>query len=321
MISDNNNLPKTLQQAIRFFSDDETCIEFIASRRWADGKAICPKCGSDNNTFMATRKVWQCKNKECKKQFSVKVGTIFEDSALGLDKWLTAMWLIVNAKNGISSYEIHRAIGVTQKSAWFMLHRIRIALDNGSLEELSGEVECDETYIGGLAKNMHKDKRAKNIKGRGGNSKTAVMGMLSRTEPRKVKANVIAWADTVTLNEQIAENIEVGSTVFTDDHGGYRAMSDQYKHEIINHAVEYVNGNIHTNSIENFWSLLKRTIKGTYVSVEPFHLQKYVTEQTFRFNERKGNDQTRFLTALGSVNGKRLTYANLTESKPRHTGN
>lgn len=319
MSSDNNNLPKTLQQAIRFFSDDETCIEFIASRRWADGKAICPKCGSDNNTFMASRRVWQCKNKECKKQFSVKVGTIFEDSALGLDKWLTAMWLIVNAKNGISSYEIHRAIGVTQKSAWFMLHRIRIALDNGSLEKLSGEVECDETYIGGLAKNMHKSKREKNIKGRGMNSKTAVMGMLSRTEPRKIKAKVIAWADTVTLNENINEHIETGSTVITDDHGGYRKMSEEYRHEVINHAVEYVNGTIHTNSIENFWSLLKRTIKGTYVSVEPFHLQKYVEEQVFRFNERKGNDGQRFLTALNQVAGKRLTYADLTGSKPTGT--
>lgn len=316
MISDNNNLPKTLQQAVRFFSDDETCIEFIASRRWVDGKAICPKCGSDNNTFMATRRTWQCKNKECKKQFSVKVGTIFEDSPIGLDKWLTAMWLIVNAKNGISSYEIHRVIGVTQKTAWFMLHRIRIALENGSLEKLSGEVECDETYIGGAAKNMHRSKREKKIKGRGMNDKTAVMGMLSRTLPRKVTATVIPWADTVTLNENIEANIESGSTVITDGHGGYRKMSEAYRHEVINHAVEYVRGNVHTNSIENFWSLLKRSIKGTYVSVEPFHLQKYVEEQVFRFNERKENDQTRFLTALNSVNGKRLTYSDLTGNKP-----
>ncbi len=316
MISDNNNLPKTLQQAIRFFSDDETCIEFIASRRWPDGKAICPKCGSDNNTFMATRRTWQCKNKECKKQFSVKVGTIFEDSAIGLDKWLTAMWLIVNAKNGISSYELSRAIGITQKSAWFVNHRIRLAMENGSFEKLSGEVEVDETYIGGLAKNMHKSKREKKIKGRGMNDKTAVMGMLSRTEPRTVKAKVIAWADTVTLNENINEHVEAGSTVITDDHGGYRSMHEQYMHHVINHAVEYVRGNIHTNSIENFWSLLKRTIKGTYVSVEPFHLDKYVNEQTFRFNNRKGHDGNRFLTALDAVSGRRLTYADLIGSKP-----
>lgn len=318
MISDNNNLPKTLQQAIRFFSDDETCIEFIASRRWADGKAICPKCGSDNNTFMASRRVWQCKNKECKKQFSVKVGTIFEDSAIGLDKWLTAMWLIVNAKNGISSYELSRAIGITQKSAWFVNHRIRLAMENGSFEKLSGEIEVDETYIGGQMKNMHKSvRKAKNITGRGMVGKACVMGLIERKG--NVKAKVIAWADTVTLNENINENVAPGSTVITDDHGGYRSMHEQYMHQVINHAVEYVNGSIHTNSIENFWSLLKRTIKGTYVSVEPFHLGKYVNEQTFRFNNRKGNDGTRFLTALDAVAGRRLTYVDLIGSKPSNT--
>jgi transposase-like protein len=166
MVTD-KELPKTLQQAIKFFSDDLTCIKLIASRRWQDGQAVCPKCESTNNTFMESRKVWQCKNKECKKQFSVKVGTIFEDSPIGLDKWLTAVWLITNAQNGISSYEIHRAIGITQKSAWFMLHRIRLAMQNGSFEKLSGDVECDETFIGGKAKNMHKSKREKLIKGRG----------------------------------------------------------------------------------------------------------------------------------------------------------
>jgi len=266
---------------------------------------------------MQSRKVWQCKNKECKKQFSVKVGTIFEDSPIGLDKWLTAMWLIVNAKNGISSYEIHRAIGITQKSAWFMLHRIRIAMETGSLEKLSGCVEVDETYIGGLSKNMHASKRKKVIKGRGMNHKTAVMGMLSRTD-KKVKAKVIAWADTPTLQEAIHENIEYGSIVMTDDHGGYRAMSEEYIHGVINHAVEYVRGHIHTNGIENFWSLLKRTIKGTYVSVEPHHLSKYVNEQAFRYNEKDGNDQDRFLGLLPNVNGKRLTYNELIGSEPEN---
>ena len=145
-------LPTTLQKAIKFFFDDLTCIKFIASRRWVDGKAICPKCESTNNTFMESRKVWQCKNKECKKQFSIKVGTIFEDSPIGLDKWLTAMWLIVGAKNGISSYEIHRAIGVTQKTAWFMMHRIRTAMETGTFEKLSGNVEVDETFIDGVVK-------------------------------------------------------------------------------------------------------------------------------------------------------------------------
>jgi transposase-like protein len=312
MVKQDNNLPKTLLEAIRFFSDDLTCIGFIAERRWADGKAICPKCGSNNNTFMASRKVWQCKNKECKKQFSVKVGTIFEDSALGLDKWLTAMWLIANCKNGISSCEIARAIGITQKSAWHMLHRIRMAMESGSLEKLSGTIEVDETYIGGQMKNMHKSKRiAKGVTGRGMVGKTAVMGMLSRTD-KKVKAQVIAWADVPTLNEAIETNVESGALVMTDGHGGYRQMSDAYVHEVIDHAIEYVRDNIHTNGIENFWSLLKRSIKGTYVSVEPHHLQKYVGEQSFRYNEKDGNDQDRFLELLNGISEKRLTYQELT---------
>ena len=308
MMNESNKLPKTLQQAIKYFSDDLICIQFVASLRWQDGTAICPRCENDSTSFLSTRKIWKCK--KCKKQFSVKVGTIFEDSAIGLDKWLCAIWMIVNCKNGVSSYEIHRAIGITQKSAWFVLHRIRLAMETGTFEKLCGEVEVDETYIGGAAKNMHKTKRRKIVKGRGMDHKTAVMGMLSRTD-KKVKAKVIRWTDTVTLNENINEHIEAGSTVMTDGHGGYRKMSDEYGHQVIDHAVEYVRGNIHTNGIENFWSLLKRSIKGTYVSVEPHHLEKYVTEQTFRYNERKGNDQMRFLTAVGNIFGKRLTYKEL----------
>jgi len=222
--------------------------------------------------------------------------------------------MITNCKNGVSSYEVHRAIGVTQKTAWFMVHRIRVAMEMGSFEKLSGEVECDETYIGGVAKNMHKSKREKVIKGRGMTHKTAVMGMLERKG--NVKAKVIAWADTVTLNENINEMIESGSTVMTDDHGGYRNMSDQYTHGVINHAIEYVNGNIHTNGIENFWSLLKRTIKGTYVSVDPSHLQKYVEAQVFRYNNRKDNDGQRFAKVTSQLAGKRLTYAELTGKTP-----
>jgi transposase-like protein len=306
-MNDYNNLPKTLMEAIKYFSDDLLCINFIASMRWVDGEATCPKCGETKTSFLSTRKIWKCK--ACKKQFSVKVGTIFEDSPIGLDKWLMAIWMITNCKNGVSSYEIHRAIGITQKSAWFMLHRIRLAMENGSIEKLSGEVECDETYIGGLSKNMHKSKRERVVKGRGMVGKACVMGMVERKG--RVRAKVIAWADTNTLNENIRENVESGSNVFTDDHGGYRHMGDEYTHGIINHAVEYVNGNIHTNSIENFWSLLKRTIKGTYVSVAPEHLQKYVEEQSFRFNARKGNDRQRFLGVVEAISGKRLTYKEL----------
>lgn len=302
-----NNLPKTLQQAIKFFSDDLLCINFVASLRWIDGVAVCPRCESDKTSFLSTRKIWKCKG--CKKQFSVKVGTIFEDSPIGLDKWLMAIWMITNCKNGISSYEIHRAIGITQKSAWFLLHRIRLAMESGSLEKLRGEIEIDETYIGGAAKNMHISKRKRVVKGRGMKHKATVMGMVERKG--KVRAKVIAWADTVILNEEINANIESGSTVITDGHGGYRQMSDEYIHEVIDHAIEYVRDNVHTNSIENFWSLLKRAIKGTYVSVSPEHLQKYVEEQSFRYNAREGNDGQRFLGVVGAVSGKRLTYKQL----------
>lgn len=305
-----NELPKTLQQAVKYFSDDLKCVEFVASRRWANGEAVCPKCVGANNTFMASRKVWQCKNKECKKQFSVKVGTIFEDSAIGLDKWLVAMWLIVNAKNGISSYEIHRAIGVTQKTAWFMLHRIRTAMESGSLEKLSGTIEIDETYVGGNAKNMHHEKRERfRMKGGRKDHKTAVLGLVQRRG--KVRAKVVRNVQGQTLIPEIREAVEQGSTLFTDGHIPYELLKSDFIHEAVDHIHEYVRGNVHTNSIENFWSLLKRTIKGTYVSVSPEHLQKYVEEQVCRYNGREGKDQDRFLDLIESISGKRLTYNQL----------
>ena len=302
-----NNSPTTLQQAIQYFSDDLLCIKFFAAMRWTDGVARCPKCQNTETSFLSTRKIWKCK--ACKKQFSVKVGTIFEDSPIGLDKWLCAIWLISNAKNGISSYEIHRAIGVTQKTAWFMMHRIRTAMQTGSIEKLSGNVEVDETFIGGAAKNMHRAKREAKIKGRGSVGKTAVMGLLERKG--RVMAKVIANTTRETLHGEIKDKVEQGANLFTDEWRSYQGLVDAYTHEIIKHIIEYVRGNVHTNGIENFWSLLKRTIKGTYVSVEPFHLSRYLDEQTFRFNERKGNDKDRFIKTLENVTGRRLTYKEL----------
>ncbi|HEX9928841.1 MAG TPA: IS1595 family transposase [Pyrinomonadaceae bacterium] len=307
MMKEENNLPTTLQQAITYFSDKDVCFNFMVSMRWADGVAICQHCGNDQTSFLSTRKIWKCK--ACKKQFSVKMGTIFEESPIGLDKWLTAMWLIVNAKNGISSYELHRAIGVTQKTAWFMLHRIRLALQNGTFEKLAGDVECDETFVGGKAKNMHKSKREKVIKGRGSVGKTAVMGMLERKG--NVRAKVIESVDRETLHSEIKEQVETGSNLFTDEWRSYQGLDEAYVHEVINHSIEYVRDNVHTNGIENFWSLLKRTISGTYVSVEPYHLAKYVEEQVFRYNERKGKDKDRFVKALSQISDKRLTYKEL----------
>jgi transposase-like protein len=248
--------------------------------------------------------LWNCNG--CRRQFSAKIGTIFEDSPIKFSKWLPAMWLIVNCKNGISSCELARDLKVTQKTAWFMLHRIRLAMRNGSLI-LSGEVEADETYIGGKARNMHKEQRAKVRTGTMG--KITVMGMLERGG--KVVANVIQNPTRQTLRDNILGTVDETAKLFTDAHSGYDGLSFHYQHSVINHAVEYVNGNVHTNGIENFWSLLKRGLGGTYISVEAFHLFRYIDEQAFRFNSRKASEADRFTSALSQVVDRRLTYKEL----------
>ena len=319
----NNELTqlRTLQEAVTYFSDPDRALNYFAQIRWQDGIPVCPHCGCNKSGFITTRRMWKCKNKPCRKQFSVKRGTVMEDSPLGLDKWLIAIWLIVNAKNGISSCEIARALGVTQKSAWFLLHRIRLVMQAGSFE-LSGEVEMDETYVGGKAANMHKDKREAKIKGRGGKGKTIVFGMLERGG--RVKAKVIQNNDKKTLHKEVKENVSLvtkGSVkdhvtqIYTDAHPGYEGLDLAYLHDIVDHTVEYVNGNISTNGIENFWTLLKRSLKGTYVAVEPEHLFRYVDEQAWRFNHRKVNDGDRFEEVLTGVKGKRITYKKLISKK------
>ena len=307
-----NKEPKTLQEAMIYFSDKQKAVDFIVALRWADG-VTCPHCQSKELYYVKTRFLWQCKG--CKKQFTVKVGTIFEDSALGLDKWLCAIWMIANAKNGISSYEIARGLGMTQKSAWFVLHRIRYAMQQGSIEKLSGEIEADETYIGGKAENMHKwDKLKKGVQGRGTVGKAVVFGLLERTtkdKSSKVKAKVVKNTKKRTLQPEIRNSVEDGSNLFTDALQSYQGMEDKVVHQYIDHATEYVRGNVHTNGIENYWSLFKRTLRGTYVSCDVDHLPSYLDEQTFRFNNRVGNDAERFSLVLGSVAGKRLTYEQL----------
>lgn len=312
------NLPKTFVGVSRFFADPLVCIDFVAMMRWPDGESVCFHCKQKGAYFMPSRKIYRCKNKECKKQFSIKMGTIFEESAIGLDKWLIAMWQLANCKNGISSYELGRAIGVTQRTAWFMLHRIRTAMTNGSLEKMTGTVEIDEAYIGGAAKNMHQSKRERFqprwTRQKVRDHKTAVFGMVQRGG--KVRAKVVKNSHGNTLKTMdvmpiINGNIEANSEVFSDQAIIYRDLYEKYVHATVNHSVEYVRGNVHTNGIENFWSLLKRSIKGTYISVSPAHLQKYVEEQMFRFNERKGNDQMRFMSMLELISGKRLTYSQL----------
>jgi transposase-like protein len=310
--------PKTLQEAIKFFADADTCVTFMAQLRWPEG-VTCPDCNGKAVSYLTTRRMWKCMNKACHKQFSVKRGTIMEDSAIGLDKWLAAIWLIANAKNGVSSYEIHRALGVTQKSAWFLLHRIRLAMQTGTFEKMSGTVEVDETFIGGLSRNMHKHAREAKITGPGGCGKAIVFGLLERHgDGSKVRTKVIFNRSQETLQGEVRRHVEAGSEVMSDAHRSYLGLSADYVHQFTDHAEEYVRGNVHSNGIENFWCLLKRSIKGTYVSVEPFHLFRYLDEQTFRFNERKGKDADRFVQVVKQVTGKRLTYEELTASQTEH---
>ena len=305
-------VPLTLQDAIRYFADFERCREFMVRLRWPDDKVLCPRCGSGRVVWLAKAHLFKCYEKHARPKFSLKTGTVFEDSAIGLDKWLVAVWLVVNCKNGISSYEIHRDLGVTQKTAWFMLHRIRLAMqDPESGGKLSGEVEVDETFIGGKARNMHKGRRIKaQALGRNTGGKAIVLGVLERG--KKVRATVIPDRKKPAMQGFIRKNVKPGSQLYSDEHASMWRMDAEYVHGVVNHLESYVKGNVHTNGIENFWSLLKRALHGSYVSVEPFHLFRYVDEQAFRFNTRKTcNDFGRFALALYQCVGKRLTYDEL----------
>src|SRR5271167_1083917 len=323
--------PNSLHEAIAYFSGDlDAATDFLAAVRWPEGPQ-CPACESRLNSYISTRRIWKCR--DCGRQYSAKLGTIFEDSPIPLDKWMLAVWMIVNCKNGVSSYEIAKDVKVTQKSAWFMLHRIREAMGTGKgfgaptklgHSDGGGGVEVDETFVGGKLANMHKSKKVELQRLRSQQTepdhlnKTIVMGMLDR-DLRQVRARVIPNVTRETLQNAILKHVKYGSRVFTDEHLGYTGLHYRFVHDVVNHMETYVNGIVHTNGIENFWSLFKRTLKGTYVSVEPFHLQRYADEQVFRFNHRGGKkkedrvtDAQRFSKALSQIVGKRLTYAELT---------
>jgi transposase-like protein len=313
---------KTLQEAILHFSEFENCKKLMMELRWPDGVVKCPHCGSEKVTYLAKNRVWKCYASHSMPKFSLKTGTVFEDSPLGLEKWLPALWLVVNCKNGISSCELARDLGVTQKTAWFMGHRLRFALTEGGFELLSGEVEADETFIGGKARNMHLSERKRRITGTGTKDKTAVMGILERGG--KVRTSVVPNRKKKALQAEVRKHVEAGSALYTDALLSYEGLAGDYAHQVVDHAVQYVDGKIHTNGLENFWSLLKRGISGTYVSVEPFHLFRYLDEQSFRYNNRKEmDDGDRFRLALSQITEKRLTYTHLTgkDREPRATVN
>src|SRR5271170_8047084 len=306
-----NTEPKSLQEAVIYFSNPDNCVAYLVAKRWPAG-VMCPGCGSLKISYNVKRRTWKCGSHHAKREFSAKIGTIFEESPISLDKWLTAVWLLSNCKNGISSYEVASSVKVTQKSAWFMMHRIRLAMQDDFFgSKLSGEVEADETFIGGKARNMHVSKRQRRITGTGGADKTAVMGLLERGG--QVRATVIESRRKHVLQDEVRKHVAAGTALYTDALPSYNGLTQEYAHKVVDHAVQYVDGRVHTNGLENFWSLLKRGISGTYVSVEPFHLFRYLDEQSFRYNNRKDmNDGQRFALAMNQVFGKRLTYSQLT---------
>ena len=299
--------PETLVEAVKMFADEDAALRFMVSLRWPE-KVCCPRCGSERVRFIGTRRVWECRETHPCKRFSIKTGTVMEDSPLPLSVWLIGIWLEANAKNSISSYEVMRSLGVTQKTGWFMQQRIRLTMQNGDFfHKLTGEIEVDETFIGGKARNMHKGRRK--AKGTGAAGKAVVMGLLQRHG--EVRTLVVDNTKRGTLHPVVKKHVEKGAQVFTDALASYAGLDAEYVHQVIDHAECYAKGNIHTNGLENFWSLFKRCIKGTHISVEPFHLFRYLDAECFRFNNRKTDDGDRFLKALGQVEGKRLTYKSM----------
>jgi transposase-like protein len=313
-----DGVPQTLQEAITYFADAQTAHDFAVKFRWPGG-ITCVHCGSmKEHVFISTRKLWRCR--DCKKQFSVRLGTVMEDSPLSLSKWMTAMWLLSNCKNGISSYEIARDLGISQKSAWHLMHRVRAAQKAVSHnKKLRGIVEADECFVGGLFKFMHDSRKARvraesEMKGaatsRGQIGKTLVQAVLERDG--EIRTQVIRTMGIQPRKQFLEENVEAGSQLMTDEGYNHPAFAENFIHAFVNHEIEYAVGAVYCNGVENFWSLLKRSLKGTYVCVEPFHLSRYVDEQAFRFNTRKDNDAGRFEKTFSQISGRRLTWAELT---------
>lgn len=311
--------PDSLMEAVKYFSDLDVCEKLVADMRWPDGSIACPRCGHDKIVRLESRRLFRCKSTKCRYQFSVKKNTIFEDSPLGLDKWLCAIWSVINCKNGCSSHKLARDLQITQKAAWHMVQRIRLALESGTIEkQLEGDVEADETFIGGKARNMHQAKRMRQFKSRtrgtGSACKVVVLGILERKG--EIRAQVVPDVKRRNLDPVLRKHVKKGSKLYTDALPSYDHLDGDFAHRVIDHLLCYAKGEVHTNGMENFWSLLKRGLKGTYISVEPWHLHRYLAEQAFRFNTRKMTDGERFNAAIKRVQGKRLTYKALTSEVP-----
>ena len=296
-----------LIELMQKFPDELSATKWIESIRWLDGKRECPACGSSKSYEVKAAKPMPYRCLKCKKYFSARTGTIFARSHIPLQKWAIAIYLVTTSLKGVSSMKLHRDLGITQKSAWFMLNRIREAFDIND-DQFSGTVEVDETYMGGLERNKHENKKLK--QGRGATGKTAVIGVKER-ESKKVKAEVIHNTKRPTLHRFIDESIEPGSTVYTDDFKSYEKL-DGYEHQSVKHSVgEYVDEQIHINGMESFWSMLKRAHKGVYHKMSVKHLDRYVQEFAGRHNIREHDTITQMQDVVAGTVGKRLMYSEL----------